>query len=77
MTFLDEDEEGAYARWILAKASLRARARRQVALGIPIVVASALIVVISTLGFGHATPQSDEHRAPITAPISRHVVVLV
>jgi hypothetical protein len=78
MRSIPEYDDGMYARWVLEKAQVRAMARRQLALSIPIVLAGAFVAVVSTFNFGHAaSPQGAEHRAPVSAPTSRHVVVLV
>lgn len=76
MRFDDDNMEGAYARWVLEDAQIRAMARRQLALSVPIVVAGAFVVIISTFAFGHAAPPPDDQSAPISAPASSHSTML-
>jgi hypothetical protein len=76
MRFSDQYSEDAYARWVLKDAQIRAMARRQLALSIPVAVAGAFVVIVSTLSFGRAASQSYDQRAPISAPASSHSTML-
>ncbi len=76
MSFDDEFAEDAYARQVLDDAQIRAMARRQLALSIPVAVAAAFVAIISTFSFGHAAPPSYDQRAPVSAPASPHSTML-
>ena len=77
MRFDAEDEEGAYARWVLEAAQVRAIARRQLAFSIPIVIAGFFVAIISTFSFAHTTPMPPNRvHAPISAPAHHHAVML-
>jgi hypothetical protein len=77
MPFVDEVGE-SYARWVLKDARIRAMARRQLAFGIPIVIAAIFVAVISTFSFGRAVPTPPERQqAPVGAPVPHHAVMLV
>jgi hypothetical protein len=72
MRFDDEILDSAYVRSVLEHARIRAMARRQLALSIPVVVAGACVAVISTFSFGHAAPPTFDQRGPINVPASSH-----
>ena len=77
MRSVDEDVDGMYARWLLEDAQIRAMARRQLSLGIPVVIAGAFVAVIATFNSGHAAaPILLPDPAPMSAPASHHAVVL-
>lgn len=76
MSFQRQYTEDVYARWVLEDAQIRAMARRQLALSIPIAVAGAFVAIISTFTFGHAAPPNDDQRAPLSAPASVHSTML-
>jgi hypothetical protein len=77
MRFDDQNTDGAYARRVLERAQVRAMARRQLSLSIPIVAIGAFVVGVLSFNAGHAAPpQSYDQRAPISAPASRHFTML-
>lgn len=76
MSFYDQYAQDAYARWVLKDAQIRAMARRQLALSIPVAAAGAFVAIISTFTFGHAAPPAADPRAPITAPASSRSTML-
>jgi hypothetical protein len=76
MSFHDQFAEDAYARQILERAQIRAMARRQLALSIPVAAAAAFVAIISSFSFGHAAAPSDDQRAPISAPAAPHSTML-
>ena len=87
MRFINDEADDVYARWDPEYArwdpeevQLRAMARRQLALGIPIVILGALIAAIPTFALSRPTPPSHERRAPIDAPTPtphRHAIALL
>jgi hypothetical protein len=78
MRSVAEDVDEMHARWVLEDAQVRAMARRQLSHSAPIVIAGAFVAVISTFSFGRsALPSSPPQHAPISAPASHHVSVLV
>ena len=78
MRSADEDVDGMYARWMLEDAQVRAMARRQLSLSIPVVIAGAFVAVISSFNLGRAAPPPfAPPRAPVSAPAAHHAVVLV
>ena len=78
MRSIDEDVDGMYARWMLEDAQVRAMARRQLSLSVPIVIAGAFAAVILSFNFGHAAPPpSAPPASPVSAPSPHRVVVLV
>jgi hypothetical protein len=71
MEFDEQTLHSAYARLILERARIRAMARREMALSIPIVATMAFVAIISTFSFGHAAlPPSYDQRSPGHAPAS-------
>jgi len=76
MSFHDQYAEDAYARWVLEDAQIRAMARRQLALSVPVAVAAAFVAIISTFTFGHAASPNSDQRAPVSAPASPHSTML-
>lgn len=68
MRFISDEADGVHACWVLEKVQARAMARRQLALGIPIIVFGAFVATIPTFGSSHATPPSREPRVPIETP---------
>lgn len=76
MSFQDQYADDVYARWVLEDAQIRAMARRQLALSIPVVIAATFLAIISTFTFGHAAPPGYDQRAPASAPASPHSIML-
>jgi len=76
MSFHDQYADDVYARWVLEDAQIRAMARRQLALSIPVVIAAAFVAIISTFTFGHAASPGYDQGAPVSAPAAPHSSML-
>jgi hypothetical protein len=67
---IGKERDGAYARRLLRRARVRAKARRQLWLGLRIVVAGAFVAAVSMIGSGgQATAKPPDNMRPsISAP---------
>jgi hypothetical protein len=76
MRFVGENA-GVDAGWVLEHAQVRAMARRQLGLSIPLVIAGAFVAVLSTFTLDRAGPPVSQQPASHSSPNSRHFIVLM